>query len=290
MKNKLTIAQALKWGRQKLISSSTSADLDTEVLLMFVLKKDRSFLFTHPEKILTPTQSKKLITLIRRRAQNWPVAYLTGEKNFYNLTFKVNQNVLVPRPDSELLVTEVISQIKSQAKNKNLILFDIGTGSGCLPIAINKNIVPLHLPTFATDISPVALIVAKKNSQLNKIKIKFFLGDLLTPLKKVMAKNLDSFFLITANLPYLTPKQLKEKSIQKEPHQALDGGREGLFFYRRFLKQIKQNGLKQGIVFLEIDPDQEKKIKLLIKKILPTTQVEFKKDLAKLTRLVMITI
>ncbi|HPV70363.1 MAG TPA: peptide chain release factor N(5)-glutamine methyltransferase [Candidatus Magasanikbacteria bacterium] len=290
MKNKLTIAQALKWGRQKLISSSTSADLDTEVLLMFVLKKDRSFLFTHPEKILTPTQSKKLITLIRRRAQNWPVAYLTGEKNFYNLTFKVNQNVLVPRPDSELLVTEVISQIKSQAKNKNLILFDIGTGSGCLPIAINKNIVPLHLPTFATDISPVALIVAKKNSQLNKIKIKFFLGDLLTPLKKVMAKNLDSFFLITANLPYLTPKQLKEKSIQKEPHQALDGGREGLFFYRRFLKQIKQNRLKQGIVFLEIDPDQEKKIKLLIKKILPTTQVEFKKDLAKLTRLVMITI
>lgn len=290
MKNKLTIAQALKWGRQKLISSSTSADLDTEVLLMFVLKKDRSFLFTHPEKILTPTQSKKLITLIRRRAQNWPVAYLTGEKNFYNLTFKVNQNVLVPRPDSELLVTEVISQIKSQAKNKNLILFDIGTGSGCLPIAINKNIVPLHLPTFATDISPVALIVAKKNSQLNKIKIKFFLGDLLTPLKKVMAKNLDSFFLITANLPYLIPKQLKEKSIQKEPHQALDGGREGLFFYRRFLKQIKQNRLKQGIVFLEIDPDQEKKIKLLIKKILPTTQVEFKKDLAKLTRLVMITI
>lgn len=290
MKNNLAIVQALKLGRQKLIAQSTSADLDVEVLLMFVLKKEKSFLFTYPEKKLTGLQTKKFTALIKKRAQNWPVAYLTEEKNFYNLKLKVNKHVLIPRPDSELLVEKVIKQIKLKSKKTNLLLIDLGTGSGCLPIAVNKNILPLKIPTLATDISAAALKLAKKNARRYKLKIKFLRGNLLNPLQKIIAKNSSAFFLIMANLPYLTTKQLTEKTIQKEPRRALYGGSDGLFFYQKMLEQIKKNQIKNGMLFLEIDPAQKNKITSLIKKILPQAKVESKKDLANLIRLVIVTL
>lgn len=282
----MIISEALHWGYQNLQKKSTSANLDTEVLLSFIIKKPKEFLYTHPEKKITAGQFKKFNQNIRRRAQNWPLAYLTGHKEFFGLDFLVDKNVLIPRPETELMAEEAIKTIKT-SEQKN-ILIDVGTGSGCLPIAIGKNIFS-YLKILAVDISSPALKIAHRNTQKHKIKIQFLKSNLLQKFLSSAILNSKLPLIITANLPYLTSKQMKEKTIQKEPRQALFGGQDGLYYYQQLLEQIKKINPSQAIIFLEIDPAQNKKIQSLIKKILPGTPVEIKKDLAGKERVVKIT-
>ncbi|MCX6778734.1 MAG: peptide chain release factor N(5)-glutamine methyltransferase [Candidatus Magasanikbacteria bacterium] len=290
----MDISKSLSWGYQKLKKKSTSAILDSEVLLAMILKKSKEFLYTYPEHNLTATQLTKFKKLINQRAKGAPIAYLLGYKEFFGLNFIVNKNVLIPRPDTELLVEEVTGQIKKTEGNKKIILIDAGTGSGCIPVVIGKRSfdsvlrTPLRMTILATDISASALTVARHNAQKNKVKIKFFQGNLLEPLSKILYKNSKAQIFITANLPYLTTKQMKEKTIQKEPRLALYGGKDGLELYQKLLQQIQNLKLTPATIFLEIDPSQKQKILTLIKKILPNAKAEIKKDLAKKNRLVII--
>jgi release factor glutamine methyltransferase len=162
----------------KLKKTSSSPILDIELLLTKILKKPKEYLFEYPEKNLTNSQLKKFKKLFNKRAKGEPVAYLLSHKEFYNLDFKVNKNVLIPRPETEILVEEVLIYIK---KNKTHLIFEIGVGSGAIIISLAKQIKKTEF--FATDISLKALNIAKQNAKFHKTKIKFFKGDLLEPIQ-----------------------------------------------------------------------------------------------------------
>ena len=279
---------------------------ETEILFTFLLSCDREFLLTHPEVNITPAIYKKFTGLVKKRLAGWSVAVLVGYKEFYGLDFFVDENVLVPRPETELIVDEVLG-ITKKSRN-DLMLVDLGTGSGAIIISIASEIKktsPLKYEKTvfrAIDISLPALKVAKKNSVLNKQdkKIKFLKGNLLEPLvnKNDFDDLLSHELIIAANLPYLTPNQVKTSpSIQKEPRLALVAGSDGLKYYRELFKQIKEiksvlgidsNPNKPITILCEIDPSQTKSVKLNIKKYFPLSKIELRKDLAGRDRLVII--
>ena len=286
----------MKYTIKQLTSKSLQKinQLDAEILLAHVLGKSREFLFTNPEFEINFWQKLKFENLVRQRQKNIPVAYLVGHKEFFGLDFLVNKNVLVPRPDTELMVEETIKHLNTLSPNHNkILLVDVGTGSGCIPISIIKTQEHKNIKTFVIDVSKKALCVAKKNAQKHNVEIKFLHGNLLEPmfqLSELRTKNTE--LIITANLPYITEQQFKqEPSIQKEPKLALVADNDGLALYEELLQQIKQitntYNLKTKTYF-EIDPTQTDKIKILIKKYLPESNIEVKKDLAGLDRLVII--
>lgn len=230
----MTIKEALLWATKKL-NHSTSAGLDAEVLLAFSLNKTKEWLLANPEYKLKLSSEKTFKTLVKRRGRGEPIAYLTGTKEFYGYNFKITKDVLVPRPLTEKLVSEALKYIQ-QTKKRPLRIADIGTGSGCIIIALAKKLNTQeglnNFIFYATDISPLALRLARCNAKLHGLigKMKFFQGSLLQPLQN---KQLD---LILANLPYLSKTDFKqEPSIQKEPRLALIGD-----FYPQLFKQAAQ--------------------------------------------------
>ncbi|MBI5731888.1 MAG: peptide chain release factor N(5)-glutamine methyltransferase [Candidatus Magasanikbacteria bacterium] len=287
----MTIKEALKYGYKELGASRL---LDAEALLSFALKKDKEFLFTYPEKDVSPAVWKKFKRLIERRCGNEPTAYLTRHKEFFGLDFLVDKNTLIPRPETEMMAQEAIDRIKNRESgigNKKIILIDVGAGSGYVPIAIAKNINAKKVKFFAVDISSGALKTAEKNARRHKVKIKFLQSDLLSKLihnSKFLLP--DSYCLITANLPYLSRKiwQKAGPDVKNfEPKTALVSAENGLKHYRLLLQQIKTAGPKQTTALLEIDPSQKNKISKLGKKILPAARLVIKKDLSQKERLVI---
>jgi release factor glutamine methyltransferase len=257
--------------------SITSAALDAEVLLSFVLKKPREYLLAHPEIFLTQEQKKELNKLIARRAKSEPVAYITNNKEFYGLDFYVDQNVLIPRPETELLVDEVIS--RTTIGNKTTIA-DIGTGSGCIAVAMAKNLPDVKI--IATDISESALNIAKKNAKIHGVdkQIRFFQRNLLENIS-------DQFDFIIANLPYLPASEMK-KEIAYEPKLALFADNDGLELLEIIIKQSMYRLKPHGIIILEIHPPQAETIRNSAEFQFPEAKVELRKDLANKERILMI--
>ena len=260
--------------------------LDADLLLSFILGKPREYFIIHNNEIISLANKNKFNKLVKKRKAGLPLAYITGHKEFFGLNFLVNKYTLIPRPDTEILVENVIDIInkKSETRNK-LLLIDVGAGSGCIPISILKN--TKKIKTFAIDISKPALAVAKKNAKKHKVKIKFLPGNLLNPLKHKNIKTIKQI-IITANLPYLTEKQYKtESSIKFEPKTALVAKKEGLALYEELLQQIKQLD-RPFTAFFEFDPRQTAMIKKLIKSFFPKSKIKIKKDLAGRDRVAII--
>jgi len=263
--------------RKKYYKKIDSFDFD--ILVSLVLKKPRVFVLTYPEKNLTKRQVEKLIKLIKRRCKNEPLAYLIGEKEFYSNKFIVNKDVLVPRPETEMMVDEAIQFVTQNTKHITII--DIGTGSACVIVSLAKKLKKRkNIDFYGLDISVGALRVARKNAKLNSVdkKIKFIKSDLLSSIQSLVAKS-KSKIIITANLPYLTAKQIRESpSIKKEPRMALVAGCDGLKYYRTLFKQINiiemGNSLSDISLLCEIDPSQEKSIIKLAKQTLGTDNLQ----------------
>ncbi len=272
----MTIKQALVWSN-KTLHKIDPQFIEGSILLSFCLGKNKEYLYTHPEQRLTEAQLKNYKKLITRRLKKEPIAYLIKQKEFYGLKFYVDKNVLIPRPETELIIDEIL-KINQNQKLKTIL--DIGTGSGCIAISLAK-----HLPKvkiFATDISQKALLVAKKNAKQHNVlkKIKFLQGDLIKPLKN------QRFDLIIANLPYLIINELK--NVPFEPKKALFGGKNGLEIIEKFLAQVKNILKPNSIIYLEISPTPVDKIKKLAKKYLPEKKMKFIKDLSLKNRIVVI--
>ncbi|HBA36910.1 TPA: hypothetical protein DCZ15_03485 [Candidatus Falkowbacteria bacterium] len=301
----------------RILHSSALPRPETEILLAFLSGQSREFLLTHPETAFSRSLYKKFRALEKKRLAAWPIAYLVGNKEFYNLNFRVDPAVLVPRPETEMIVDEILADVALTEKQKKpsgtrpgrkrLIIVDIGTGSGAIIIAAAQELKRLFPAVYktsvfgATDISPTALKIAAQNARRHRLadKIKFYRGDLLAPfrptLKKYLADNdkNDSAgrLLISANLPYLTPAQIKNSpSIRREPRLALNGGRDGLRSYEKLFRQLNAYDLSKiaYTVLCEIDPGQTKKIRALAKKYFPAAEQELKKDLAQKNRLLVI--
>jgi len=320
----MTIKEALNWATKELKKAKIeSARLEAEILLCYAQNSptlpprrreglrrgfSRIWLYQNPTYNLQPTTYNFYKNLIARRKKHEPIAYLTHHKEFFGLDFWVDRNVLIPRPETELLVEEGLLNIKnkiSKIKNtnekcKNIInIIDVGTGSGCIIIAIAKKLKiknkKLKIKFYATDISKKALKVANKNAKFHKVdnKIRFLHGDLLKPFFKIQdLKSKIQNLIIVANLPYLTSKIYHlSPSLHYEPKIALDGGKNSLNLYRRFFKQLSVLiSIKPASIctIIEIDPTQTEKIKQLARKYLSNYQISIKKDLAGRNRVVLI--
>lgn len=275
------------------IKSQSSLPIkETNLLVSFVLHKDEVFILAHPECKIDKRQADKIADLIERRAAGEPIAFLLGYQEFYGLKFHTTNSTLIPRPETELLVESALSLTASQSLP---VIIDVGTGSGCIAISLahklSQDLIASNQKIIAIDIESKAIKLARKNAQLNKVKdlIEFKVGNLLEPLLASDSRQATRDWIICANLPYLTPEQVKHSpTIQHEPKTALVSGPDGLQHYRELFKQVKK--LKAGSLTLlcEIDDTQGATMSALIKKELPQAQFEIKKDLGGYDRLAVI--
>jgi release factor glutamine methyltransferase len=266
---------------------------DLELIIAHTLGKNREFVLTHLEYRVPQNRISKLKKLIKRRLKHEPIAYIFGQKEFFGLDFKVNRHTLIPRPETEMLVEEVL---KFDLKNK--IIIDVGTGSGNIIISIAHNIRHKkwnNVKFFATDISAGAIKIAKENAKIHKVsrKIKFIRGNLLTSfIPSTRHQTANTSIIIVANLPYLSKKiyDTTTPDIKKyEPRSALVSEINGLDHYQKLLRQIKkiiatypstgQTEKPRIAICLEFNPEQKSALQILIKFILSDVKTEFKKDL-----------
>jgi release factor glutamine methyltransferase len=276
----MTIEKSLNWANQYLANKKIqTAFLDAQVLLCHTLKITKEYLVANPKTKIAPTKLLFYFYNIYRRGKGLPVAYIKKHKEFYGLDFYVNKNVLIPRPETELLVEETLSQLLT-VKSQLLNVIDIGTGSGCVAIALAKNLPEAKI--IATDISEKALAVAKNNARFHQVKIDFYQSNLLDSIK-------EDIDIVVANLPYGWNEWKNNSSAETiglkfEPKEALFTKENGLYLYRLLFEQTKAREYKPQLILCEFDPRQTDQLTLLAKNTLPEYQLEIKKDLAGLDR------
>jgi release factor glutamine methyltransferase len=205
-----------------------------------------------PDYLITEKNLIDLKTIVKRLQKEEPIQYIIGTTEFYGLPFLVDKNTLIPRPETEELVTWVLDEIKVLTNNKitELSILDIGTGTGCIPISLAKNLTSLNIS--AIDISPEALLIAKQNAILNKVRIAFIELDILG------AKSLpQKYDVIISNPPYvreLEKEEIKNNVLENEPHLALFVADENpLIFYNKIADLAKQQLSENGMLFFEIN-------------------------------------
>jgi len=274
----VSIRQALSRARGMLSENRIEdPDLESVLLLTHTLKTDLVQMYLDFDNALSPEQSEQFSNLIERRLKGEPAAYILGRREFYGLDFYVDTNVLIPRPETELLVEKALEIAMSGAVSS---IADIGTGSGAIAISL-----ALKLPEakfYATDISDAALKVAAANCRKHRVADKICLleGDLLEPLPEPVD-------LIIANLPYVTEADLaKVNTLGFEPAMALDGGKDGLDKILRLCTQVPEKLLPGGSLLLEIGQGQRQAVTAFLRELFPQARIEAFTDLAGVGRVV----
>jgi release factor glutamine methyltransferase len=279
----LTIVQALHHYKSTADSSSDTPSLDGQVLLAHILGRSRTWLLAHPKFELSQLQISRFEDTLSQIQANIPLPYILGHWEFYGLDFSINPAVLIPRPETELLVDEALSWFRAHPDRR--CAADIGTGSGCIAISLAKHSPNLKL--IATDISVKALEVARANAQKHNLekRIEFINSDLLPPLSGHHAR----WDLICANLPYIPTHTLHTLPVYgREPTLALDGGLDGLNSIRKLLLDVPKCLEPGGLLLLEIDSSQGGSALALSQKAFPQGSVHLLKDLAGHARLIRI--
>lgn len=254
-----TIKSALQNARQCFERISDSASLDAEILLCQVLEKNRSYLRAWPEKQLDAIQLQNYHTLIQKRALGTPVAYLTGTREFWARNFDVCPDVLIPRPDTELLVEICLSRIPP---DKPLKVVDLGTGSGAIAVTLAAERPKLSIT--AVDFCPAALRIAKQNAEKHKIKsIRFIESDWLQQLQG------ERFNLVISNPPYIArdDPHLSQGEIGFEPQQALISGKQGLDAINTISTQALKHFHCSGLLLFEHGYQQAQSVQSILNKL-----------------------
>ncbi len=272
-----------------------SPRLDAQLLLARALARPRTWLLAYPEYVPTPAESRAFDALLARAAAGEPIPYLVGEREFCTLAFAVTPDVLIPRPETELLVERAIARLQTsrvlrstpeaqrsgvKTREVSATAADVGTGCGCTAIALARHCPGLRV--FATDISPSALAVARQNAAAHGVsdRTTFLEGDLLDPLPGPVD-------LICANLPYIPTATLDGLPVSRtEPRLALDGGPDGLALIRRLLAQALPKLAPGGAILFEIEASQGPAALGLARATFPAARVALHRDLAGLDRLV----
>lgn len=265
--------------------------LEGQVLLAHVTGKNRAWVLAHPEASLNPEQEQVLQAACRQLQAGVPLPYILGHWEFFGLDFDVSPDVLIPRPETELLIETALAWAQTHPPlGPSYRFIDIGTGSGIIPITL-----AVHLPSaeiIATDISPAALSVARKNAQKHGVegRIRFEKADLLDNSIfdnwSIRNSNPRAFDILTANLPYIPTETLQTLEIYgREPTLALDGGPDGLQLISRLLDQITARTVSARLILLEIEYRQGAAVSALARQHFPTAEIHIKKDLAGQDRL-----
>ena len=235
-----------------------NARLNAEVLLAYQLHVQRISLYLNFEQPLTEEEVSGFRSLIKRRLKHEPLQYITGKQEFWSLSFQVNPHVLIPRPETEILVEKAILLAKALTEGTQLRVLDLGTGSGVIAVTMAKEI-PASL-VFATDISGKALDVARANAQAHGVSssITFLHGDLFAPLMPEKP----AFHLIASNPPYVCTHEINGLHAEValyEPKAALDGGKDGMDYLKKIIAQAPQFLIPGGWLLLEMSPYQVEK-------------------------------
>ena len=274
----MIVKQALAKARDILIENNIDdVSLEGELLLRHALGIDRVQLYIDLEKEITPHQEEIFFNLLERRIQGEPAAYITGRREFYGLDLAVNPAVLIPRPESELLVEKALSI----ANNHPLAtIADIGTGSGAIAVSLAVSL-PQTL-IYATDISAAALKTASANCSKHGVadRVRLLEGNLLEPLPEPVD-------LIVANLPYVSRLELKPGL---EPSLALDGGADGTRVIERLCRQAGGRLKAGGYLLLEIGQGQREAVTAILHNILPASRIDVFPDLAGIDRAVLLSL
>lgn len=266
--------------------------IEADLLLAHTLRVDKEYLYLNPKEILTKAATTKYQELCRKRKEGVPAAYLLGNKYFHDLKFKVTEDVLIPRPESEWLVEQAVEytwkQIKKQkagSGKRTWSILDMGTGSGCLIISTAKQLEGRRLDLVAADISAPALTIARQNANYHNVKINFIKSDLFNKVK-------GGFDIIFANLPYVPRKSFKKlgESLKYEPAIAIATNDDTWEVYKKFFAQAIKHINPGALILLEIDPLQKAGLEKEIKKWMPHAKITFAKDIRGLWRSVAITI
>lgn len=284
----MTISEALVWAKKVLKEKKVDGpEASAEFLLRQIIHGDKTYLFAHPEHQLTLAQAAKYRLWVGQRAKHKPVWYITSKIEFMGLDLAVNQDVLIPRPETELLVEKIIEKVRGGFAPGSVL--DVGTGSGAIILSLAASLQgagDTAISFSASDISPKALAVARKNAKsLGLGEVTFRQGDLFMPWQG------QKFDLIVTNLPYVPHEDMSTLAldlIHYEPRVALDGGYEGLEIYERFFAEVGKHLNPGGKVFCEIGYDQGEKIEKILAKIMPKARVIILGDYADVDRIVII--
>jgi len=235
---------------------------EAELVLTHVLNCDRLSLYLHKDASLDKNASEQVSAILKRRITGEPLQYILGSTEFMGFAFKIDQRALIPRPETEILISSVLKILSADNQTLCPKILDLGTGSGCIAVCLAK-LLPQAL-VWATDISAAALQLAQVNADLHKVKIKFLEGDIFN----VFEKNPEKFDLIVSNPPYIAKHEFSNltKEISFEPVLALDGGNDGLDFYRRIVSQAPGYLNANGLLVFEVGQHQDERVCQLLDK------------------------
>ncbi len=264
--NPQTVGDFIFWGENFLKNHQIpNPKLESELLLAFILGKNRIWLKTNLKEILTTEQQQKLREILAQRKQKIPLAYILGYKIWNNLEIEVSPAVLIPRDETEILMTHILETSRDFPIKK---ILDIGTGSGCIALFLQKNFPPAQV--LAVDISAESLKIAQKNAQKHQTEINFRQSDLLSGVQE------NNFDLIVANLPYVPADLAVSAEVKQEPARAIFSGKDGLDLIRKLAEQLKSREISFKELWLEFLPQQANQIA----EIFADYSVEFYPDLA----------
>ena len=262
----MNIEQALNFGKQELNKNEIEDSLlKVRILLTDILKQSKEYLVINNTKELSSQEEKEFKEKIEKLKLGYPIQYITNKQFFRNCEFYVDKNVLIPQPDTEILVEEAIKILKEKTFQKNKInILDLCTGSGAIIVSLGKELEKISekYNFYGTDISEKAIEIAQKNASSNNVNVNFYLGDLFESINVN-----EKFDLIVSNPPYIETDVIKTLSleVQKEPIIALDGGITGLDFYKRIAKESKNFLTTKGYLILEIGYNQMEAVCSILK-------------------------
>ncbi len=293
----MRVKELLEIGEKQLRECDVAdAAIDNKLLYCFLMHVPSGRLILEYQNILPDEQCDAYFKLLDRRCSGEPLQYITGMQEFMGLPFTVNPSVLIPRQDTEILVENGISVIKENKLDgeelplkprKNWEVLDLCTGSGAIGISVAKLCAQAGLRLTCSDVSEDALSVAKENAQKNHVQAEFVCGDLFAPFRKRFRKR--RFDAIFSNPPYIRSAvipSLQREITEHEPMLALDGGADGMAFYRRIISEAPDFLRKQGILMLEIGFDQLDDVTSLLEENGRYEHIQGLKDLAGRDRVV----
>lgn len=275
----MTIKEAITKGMIMLKSNNIeSPKLKSRLLLQYVLDEPRQYIIVYDKKEITKKQQWEYFINIEKLTKGIPLQHITHRQEFMKMDFFVDENTLIPRPDTEILVEEVIKIAKQKYNPK---ILDLCTGSGAIAISLKKYVPNSEI--IGIDISEKAIEVANKNANKLNVDVKFIKSDLFEKLKK------EKFDIIVSNPPYIKKEEIKKlsKEVQKEPELALDGGIDGLDFYRKITSQAIEYLKTESFLCFEIGYNQKNDVIKIIEKQQNYKNIYCKKDLYGYDRVIV---
>lgn len=275
-----TLGEWLEQARSRMADCSDSPALEVQTLAAHVLKKTRAWLLAHPEQIITVSELAVLDSLLGGLQAGQPLAYLTAEREFFGRNFIVRPGLLVPRPETELLVETALDWLRKNPTRRDAV--DVGCGTGCIGVTLAAEVSDLRVD--AIDVELLAVETTRENADRFKVieRVSSFTGNLLSSTRNM-------YNLICANLPYIPSGTLPKLAVTRfEPQLALDGGPDGLRLIDTLLEQSVDRLHMGGLILLEIEASQGRSAPELARRHFPSADIQLRTDLAGLPRLVSI--